>query len=212
MVPRVGDGARPFRSTPPPSEDVNFLCVTLKTQWRRIHLRHLLASFNQYKYVWHVLYYNAYVGHVLWKLVRLNFMFKLRCFPWHFVANTAFCSIRNITRKHLQLHIGQVNCQTKVLTAQSLGFGFIECFTTTFLHTHHSLLDKVGRWGRLMRMRLAWKKNQKTVDTSKILHQNETRSTGRVFIGIIECFTTTFLHTHHSLLAKLGRWGWLMSK
>ena len=25
------------------------------------------------------------------------------------------------------------------------GFGFIECFTTTFLQTHHSLLAKLGR-------------------------------------------------------------------
>ena len=31
----------------------------------------------------------------------------------------------------------------------------IECFTTTFLHTHHSLLAKLGWWGCLTRMRLA---------------------------------------------------------
>ena len=41
---------------------------------------------------------------------------------------------------------------------------FIECFMTTFLHTHHSLLAKLGRWGWLIRMRLAWKKSQKTLD------------------------------------------------
>ena len=29
-------------------------------------------------------------------------------------------------------------------------------------------------------------------------------------IWFIECFTTTFLHTRHSLLAKLAWWGWLM--
>ena len=57
-------------------------------------------------------------------------------------------------------------------------FGFMECFTTTFLHTHHSLLAKLGQWGRLMRMRLAWNKCQKTLDTSKRLHQYKTRSTG----------------------------------
>ena len=45
---------------------------------------------------------------------------------------------------------------------------FIGCFTTTFLQTHHSLLAKLGRWGWLMRMRLAWKKSQKTIDTSTI--------------------------------------------
>ena len=27
----------------------------------------------------------------------------------------------------------------------------------------------------------------------------------RLWFGFIECFSTTFLHTHHSLLAKLGR-------
>ena len=37
----------------------------------------------------------------------------------------------------------------------------------------HSLLAKLGRWGWLMRMRLAWMKRQKTLDTSKILHQNK---------------------------------------
>ena len=47
------------------------------------------------------------------------------------------------------------------------GIGFIECFTTTFLHTHNSLLAKLGRWGWLMRMRLAWTKSQKTLDISK---------------------------------------------
>ena len=29
-----------------------------------------------------------------------------------------------------------------------------------------------------------------------------------VAVGFIKCLTTTFLHTHHSLLAKLGWWGW----
>ena len=54
---------------------------------------------------------------------------------------------------------------------------FIECFKTTFLHTHHSLLAKLGQWGWLMRMRLAWNKSQTTLDTSKRLHQNNTQST-----------------------------------
>ena len=30
------------------------------------------------------------------------------------------------------------------------------------------------------------------------------------WFGFIECVTTIFLHTHHSLLATLGRWEWLM--
>ena len=34
------------------------------------------------------------------------------------------------------------------------------------------------RWGWLIRMRLAWKKSQKTLDTSKRLHRNKTWSTG----------------------------------
>ena len=42
----------------------------------------------------------------------------------------------------------------------------------------HSLLVKLGQWGWLMRMRLAWKKSLKTLFTPKILHQNKTRSTG----------------------------------
>ena len=36
----------------------------------------------------------------------------------------------------------------------------------------------------MMRMRLAWKKSQKTLDTSKRLHQNKTRSTGSVDKGL----------------------------
>ena len=56
-------------------------------------------------------------------------------------------------------------------------------FMTTFLHTRHSLLAKLGQWGWLMRMRLAWNKSQKTLDTSKRLHQNETRSTGSLGKG-----------------------------
>ena len=69
-----------------------------------------------------------------------------------------------------------------------LGFGFIVCFTTTFLHTQHSLLAKLGRCGWLkrmmMRMRLAWRKSQKTLDTSKRIHQNKTRCTGNVGKGL----------------------------
>ena len=42
----------------------------------------------------------------------------------------------------------------------------------------HSLLAKLGRWGWLMRMRLAWKKSQTTLDTSKRLHRIKTWSTG----------------------------------
>ena len=61
---------------------------------------------------------------------------------------------------------------------------FIERFTITFLHTHHSLLVKLGRWGWLMRMRLAWKKSQKTLDTSTRLHQNKTRNTGSAGKGL----------------------------
>ena len=41
----------------------------------------------------------------------------------------------------------------------------------------HSLLAKLGWWWL---RRLAWMKSQKTLDTSKRLHQNKTRSTGSV--------------------------------
>ena len=61
---------------------------------------------------------------------------------------------------------------------------FLECSMTTFLHSHHSFLAKLGQWGWLMRMRLAWKKSRKTLDTSKILHQNKTRSTGSAGKGL----------------------------
>ena len=57
-------------------------------------------------------------------------------------------------------------------------------FMTTFLHIHHSLLAKLGRWGWLMRTRLAWKKSQKTLDTSQILHWNKTRNTKSVGKGL----------------------------
>ena len=33
----------------------------------------------------------------------------------------------------------------KLRCSLKTGFGFIECFTTTFLHNHHSLLAKLGR-------------------------------------------------------------------
>ena len=48
----------------------------------------------------------------------------------------------------------------------------------------HSLLAKLGWWGWLMRMRLAWKKSQNTLDTSKRLHQNKTWSTGSAGKGL----------------------------
>ena len=42
----------------------------------------------------------------------------------------------------------------------------------------HSPLAKLCRWWWLIRMRLAWEKSQNTLDTSKRLHRNKTRSTG----------------------------------
>ena len=59
-----------------------------------------------------------------------------------------------------------INCNNMFLsTERELGvrFRLIECFTTTFLHSHRSILAKLGRGGWLMRMRLAWKKSQKTI-------------------------------------------------
>ena len=54
-------------------------------------------------------------------------------------------------------------------------FDFIECFTTTFLHTHSWLNwvdeDEVGL-------------KEKPEETSKRLHLNKTRSTGSVDKGI----------------------------
>ena len=46
----------------------------------------------------------------------------------------------------------------------------------------HPLLAKLGQWGWL-RMRLSWKKSQKTLDTSKWLHRNNNWSTGSVGKG-----------------------------
>ena len=59
-------------------------------------------------------------------------------------------------------------------------FGFIKC---CMFHDHlsaHSLLAKLGRWVWLifLRMRLAQKKSQKTLDRSNILHQNTTEAPG----------------------------------
>ena len=50
----------------------------------------------------------------------------------------------------------------------------------------HSLVAKLGRWGWLMRMRLAWKKSQKALDTSKRLHRIKTQSTGSAGKGLGE--------------------------
>ena len=65
---------------------------------------------------------------------------------------------------------------TKRLVSNKLQhtFGFIECFTTTFLHTHswQNWVDEDWwGWGWLE------KKSQKTLDTWKRLHQNKTRIT-----------------------------------
>ena len=43
---------------------------------------------------------------------------------------------------------------------------------------------KLGRWVWLMRMRLTWKKSQKTLDTSKWLHRNKTGRTGSAANGL----------------------------
>ena len=48
--------------------------------------------------------------------------------------------------------------------------------------TTHSWLNWVDEM--MMRMRLAWKKSHKTLDTSKRLHQNKTRSTGSAGKGL----------------------------
>ena len=65
----------------------------------------------------------------------------------------------------------QYNIQLSVkhiyLSWRKITYLFIECFAATFLHTHHSLLAKLGQLGWLMRTRLAWKKSQKTLDMSK---------------------------------------------
>ena len=55
---------------------------------------------------------------------------------------------------------------------------------TTFLHTHHSLLAKLDRWGWLMRMRLAWKKIQKPLYILKRLYRNKIWSTGSAGKGL----------------------------
>ena len=44
-------------------------------------------------------------------------------------------------------------------------------------YDHLSAHSPLTPWGWLMKMRLAWKKSQKTLDASKRLHQNKTRST-----------------------------------
>ena len=60
---------------------------------------------------------------------------------------------------------------------QNVSWSMIDWFDlwNVYDHTHHSLLAKLGRWGSLMRMSLAWKKSQ---IISKRLYQNKTRSTG----------------------------------
>ena len=52
-------------------------------------------------------------------------------------------------------------------------FEYIECFMTTFLHTHYSLLAKLGRWG------WGWLERKPRRHYRYIhVHQNKTRSTG----------------------------------
>ena len=57
------------------------------------------------------------------------------------------------TGQHLKSSTAIWHSRTKT------GFWFIEYFTTTFLHI---LGKKMGRWGWLAMMRLAWKKSEKT--------------------------------------------------
>ena len=52
------------------------------------------------------------------------------------------------------------------------GTDFIECFTTTFLHTHSWL-----NWVDEDDDEVGLKEKPETLDTSKRLHQNKTRST-----------------------------------
>ena len=61
-----------------------------------------------------------------------------------------------------------------------------------------SLLDKLGRWGWLMKMRLAWKKSQNTLASSKRLHRNKTRSTGGACKGLDPNFSIIGLRTRES--------------
>ena len=55
----------------------------------------------------------------------------------------------------------------------------------------------------MMRMRLAWKKSQKTLDTSKRLHRNKTRSTGSVDKGLNQRHHWNFWNCWKSIPAKL---------
>ena len=90
-----------------------------------------------------------------------------------------------LTKLDIRTHAARTYIYTHTHTrTETEIFGFSECLTTTFLHTHHSLLAKLCRWRWLMRMRLAWKKSQNTLDTLIRLHQNETRSTGSVGKGL----------------------------
>ena len=74
----------------------------------------------------------------------------------------------------------------------------------------HSLLTKLGWWGWFMR--LAWKKNQKTLDASKRLHQNKTRSTGSAGKGTWSQFCHYWdcglgkMQVHHTWRHLVGLW------
>ena len=57
-------------------------------------------------------------------------------------------------------------------------------FIYWMFYDHFSAHSPLTRTINLMRMRLAWKKRQKTLDTSKRLHQNKTQSTGSAGKGL----------------------------
>ena len=80
--------------------------------------------------------------------------------------------VQSLYKKPLQLVVkNQFTWNTYIHT---FDFDFIECFTTTFMHSlTHSLLANLGRRRWLMRTRL----------TSKRSHRNKTRSTGSVGKG-----------------------------
>ena len=111
-----------------------------------------------------------------------------------------------------------INCEMSIFWCNWFKFdgiklsGFIECFTTTFLHTQHSLLTKLGRWGWLMRMWLACKKSQNTLDTSKRLDWNKTRSTRSAGKGLDSqlCYNWKCalgkVQVHHAWRHLAGRW------
>ena len=161
----------------------------MKTTLRKMYAKIEEQIRNRYWEIELFLNYKKFKNWNFWKIQKLTRDIHPRNIPTNFEKYPNIsCRVRGVdgrTDRPTMRHGNRSSGPNNGCSLACISFiWFIDCFKTTFLHTHHSLLAKLIWWGWLMRMRLAWKKSQKTLDTSKRLHQNKSRSTGSAGKGL----------------------------